>query len=180
MQSERVSAEVNTEELIVVAKFGAPHGVRGWLRIYSYTEPVENLFALADWRILDKSLGSIELKVEEYKPHQKCYVVKLAGVETREHAGKFTNKLVQVDRSALPPLEAGEFYWNDLLGFKVINQLSEDIGTISYFINAGANDIVAVKNKAGKEILLPFVFDDYVLEINEAEQFVKMQWDNEY
>lgn len=165
------------DNLVVVGKIGAPYGVRGWVKVHSFTEPSDNLFGYpllmkehSIWRALD---------IEEFKVHGDCFVAKLAGVTDRDQAALVTNAEIVVLRENLPELDPEDFYWTDLIGLTVYNQDNIELGQIEDYFETGANDVIVIKGENGSH-LIPFVPDMYVLDINLSTKQMRVQWDPEF
>ncbi len=93
------------DERIVVGKFGATYGIRGWLKVFSYTDNTESIFDYAPWFVNQKGTW-VEYKVESWKRHNKGLVVKLEGLDVREDAHLLTNFEISIDPAVLPELPA--------------------------------------------------------------------------
>lgn len=142
------------QDLILVGIFGAAHGVRGEIRLKSYTgDPL----AIADYpRLTDKS-GKIKFKLVSARPvKDDILVVRVEGVADRTAAEKLTNQSIYIARTDLPPADEEEFYHADLLGLRVETREGALIGTIANVLNFGAGDILDVRPELGDNLLLPF------------------------
>lgn len=162
---------------IAVGKFGAPHGVRGWLKVYSYTEPASNILNYHPWMI-ETNHGWQQVEVLESKPLGTAWVVQIKGCEDREKARDYTNCIIAVDRDQLPPLPKGEYYWADLIGLEVINEKGLSLGKISRFIETGANDVMVVSGE--KEHWLPYLIGDVIKTIDLKTGKIEVNWDEEF
>ncbi|MEK6214108.1 MAG: ribosome maturation factor RimM, partial [Vibrio fluvialis] len=91
------------DEKIVVGKFGASYGIRGWLKVFSYTDDAESIFDYSPWFVNHKGEW-VEYKVEGWKRHNKGMVVKLQGLDVREDAHLLTNFEIAIDPASLPEL----------------------------------------------------------------------------
>ena len=99
---------------VEVGRLGAAHGVRGWLRVQSFTDPPQRLFEWKHWFIRDR-----EMRVIEARPQGKDWIVLLEGVVERDAASLLTGQMVLVDRESLPPTGDREYYREDLVGFVI-------------------------------------------------------------
>ncbi len=167
---------------VVVGKIGAPYGVRGWVKIHSFTEPLDNLFTYPllleaprqNWRAA---------VIEEYKMHGDGFVAKLSGVDDRDQAALITNLQLAIKREDLPELETDQYYFNDLLGLQVYNQANIELGQVVDFFATGANDVMVVRRTVGdktKEYLIPFVLDMYITSIDLPNKKMQVDWDAEF
>lgn len=164
--------------MVVVGKVGAPYGVRGWVKIHSFTEPVENLFTYTLLIEAPKNTWR-SICVEEYKLHGDAFVAKLSTVADRDAAALLTNLQLAVNREDLPDLNADEYYFNDLLGLQVYNQDDIELGQVAGFFETGANEVMVVRN-GKKEYLIPFVLDMYVTAIDLPQKKMRVDWDAEF
>lgn len=143
-------------DLILVGVFGAPHGVRGELRLKSYTGDPR---AIADYAPLTDASGrTTYLLTSARLVKDDILVVRVKGVEDRDAAAKLTNQRLHVPRSALPPTEEEDkFYHADLIGLRVETQDGALLGTVGAVLDFGAGDILEIKPAdGGKPLMLPF------------------------
>ena len=142
------------QDLILVGIFGAAHGVRGEIRLKSYTgDPL----AIADYTRLTDESGKIKFKLVSARPvKEDILVVRVDGVADRTAAEKLTNQSIYIARTDLPPADEEEFYHADLLGLRVETRDGALIGTIANVLNFGAGDILDVRPELGDNLLLPF------------------------
>jgi 16S rRNA processing protein RimM len=153
-----------------------PFGVRGWVKLKTFTENLENLAGYPTWWV---TVAGIEkpTQVDAVEIHASHIVAKLAGVEDRDQALALRGADISIPREALPPVEEGEFYWADLVGLDVVNIQGEYLGQVKDLLETGANDVLVVKGD--KERLLPYV-DAIVLEVNLAEKLIRVDWGLDY
>lgn len=173
---------MNTDDLIVMGKVGAVHGVRGEVKIHSFTDPIDNLLDYPRWTLRrDGEIKHIELAAVRFQG--KGLVAKIQGVEEREIARSYTGFEICVPRSELPELTDGEFYWHQLIGLQVINQDQQLLGRVDHLLETGANDVLVVKPCAnsldGRERLLPYT-EHCVLAIDLAEGKINVEWDTDF
>ena len=139
---------------ICLGQIGAPHGVRGEVRLRSFTA---NPDAITGYGPLETEDGHI-VKIESLRPAKDHFVARLAGVSDRDAAERLTNVKLYVPRERLPaPESADEFYYADLIGLAVIDGSGNDLGTVLAIHNFGAGDLVEIKPaNGGVTKLLPF------------------------
>ena len=142
------------QDLILVGIFGAAHGVRGELRLKSYTgDPM----AIADYPRLSDESGKRTFKIISARPvKDDILVVRVDGIADRTAAEKLTNTSLFIARADLPPADEEEFYHADLLGLRAETRDGALIGTIANVLNFGAGDILDVRPEIGDNLLLPF------------------------
>jgi 16S rRNA processing protein RimM len=137
-----VSREAST--LIELGQVGAPFGVRGWVKLHSYTDPPERLF---EHGTLCLCLGGAwrDYAVEATGQSGGALTVKLAGVVDRTAAEALRGATVGVPRSALPECAAGDFYQADLLGCEVVNLTGDRLGVVAHFVEIPAHALMVVR-----------------------------------
>ncbi len=164
------------QKKIIVGRFGKPFGVKGWIKVNSFTDPPENILLYDPWLIsLDKNWQEIE--VEEGKVHGQAILAKLAVCNTPEEAKAYTHKDIAVSRSQLPELEQDEYYWSDLEGMSVVNTQGTELGQVAYFIATGANDVMVVK--AEKEYLIPYL-SSVIISVDQEKRVIIVDWDESF
>ncbi|QIQ21509.1 ribosome maturation factor RimM [Zophobihabitans entericus] len=171
----------NTENRIVVGKFGACYGIRGWLKIHSFTEYSESIFDYQPWYIQRAGKWQV-VEPEAFKPHSNDTIVKIKGIDDRDLANALTNIEIYVDADQLPALSDGDFYWKDLIGCKVVTVEGYNLGIVTELMETGSNDVLVVKANlkdafGAKERLLPFVEQQVIKNIDLAAKIIEVDWD---
>ncbi len=140
---------------ILVGVIGAPHGVRGEVRLKSFTERPT---AIADYGPLRSEDGRIGVTITSARALKDDLVVaRLAGVTTREAAAGLTGVRLTMDRAALPPPEEEEFYHADLIGLAAETEDGLPLGQVTAVVNYGAGDILEIApHEAGPAVLVAF------------------------
>jgi 16S rRNA processing protein RimM len=141
--------------LVAVGIFGAPHGVRGEVRVKSYTDDPKSLAAYGE---LTDVAGAQRFKIAALRPlKDDMVVVRLYGVADRDAAAALNGSELFARRENMPPPEGDEFYHADLVGLRAETAAGEEIGRVLALSNYGAGDILEVAPKGGGETLLfPF------------------------
>jgi 16S rRNA processing protein RimM len=153
---------------ICLGQIGAPHGVRGEVRLHSFTaEPA----AIAIYGPLETEDGRV-FKIESLRPAKHAFVAKLSGIDDRDAAERLTNIKLYVPRERLPPAEPDEFYHADLIGLRAVDYAGRECGTVVAVHNFGAGDLIELQPPDGaKTELLPFDAAT-VPEVNLADGFL--------
>src|SRR3990167_9754266 len=141
---------------IIMGRFARPYGVRGWIKVISFTDPKENLLKYTSWLVKHKNQWQ-PLEIEDGKGHNQYLIVKLPTYNTPEAVQAWTNDLIAVERDALPTLPKEEYYWADLIGLRVITQNGVDIGQIESFLATNSNDVMVIRNNHQQERLIPYL-----------------------
>jgi 16S rRNA processing protein RimM len=140
---------------VVLGRIGAPHGVQGWVKVTSYTDPAAGIADYRQWTLLQG--GQVRrVKVAGSKRAGQALAVKLEGVDTIDAARLLNGAEVQVDRSELPPTGPKEYYLHDLLGLDAVNRDGIPLGRVDEFLEMPAHPLLVLRD--GKvERLVPLV-----------------------
>lgn len=136
---------------IALAAVAGAHGVRGELRLKLFTDGLDNLA-----RHETVCIGGIERKLESVRAGSSGAIARVSGVSDRSAAEALRGSLVEVDRSALPPLEEGEYYHADLIGLECFDSAGNLLGRVVAVENFGAGDLLEMERADGKTSLIPF------------------------
>jgi 16S rRNA processing protein RimM len=142
-----------TSAQICVARIGAPHGVRGQVRLWTFTE---DPFAVLDYGPLATKDGKRSFEVDDVREAKGHLVATLKGVASREDAERLNGVELFVARDALPDTEDDEYYHADLIGLAAVNAAGDSIGRVVGIHNFGAGDIIEIAPLEGATLLLPF------------------------
>ena len=149
---------------ICVAQIGAAHGIRGEVRLRSFTgDPM----AIASYGPLESEDGTRRFTIETLRPAKDHFVARLEGISDRNAAEQLTNLRLYVARDRLPPAGDGEFYHADLVGLAAVTPDGAALGTVTAVHNFGAGDVIEIKPASGEALLVPFT-DAAVPEIDLA------------
>jgi 16S rRNA processing protein RimM len=160
-------------EIVIIGKVGAPYGIKGWSKIFSYTVPIENILDYQPWLI---STGKTWEKIEPVvgRVHNKVIVAQLPGSGDREQAKHYTHVKIAVHRQHLPTLAANQYYWNDLIGLAVINTDGELLGKVLQISETGADDVLIVRGE--KDFAVPMQMDSVIKTVDLNQGFIKVDW----
>ncbi len=153
-----------------------PYGLKGWVNIKPDTEVLDGLFDYPVWWVQLDS-GWRAFSVIDAKVQGDHLVAKLEGIEDRDQAFRLKGKPLGVPRDELPPAEADEYYWSDLVGLEVENLQQVKFGIISELFETGANDVMVVKGT--RERLVPFIAQ-VVLDVDMDQRRMVVDWDAEF
>jgi 16S rRNA processing protein RimM len=140
---------------VCVAQIGAAHGVRGEVRLWSFTQ---DPMAVTGYGALESEDGSRRFTIEAIRPAKGHLVARFAGVFDRDAAEQLANLRLYVPRDRLPPLQEPETYYHaDLVGLAAVSADGATLGTVTAVLNFGAGDIIEIRPAGGGEpLLLPF------------------------
>jgi len=139
------------ERRIALAAVAGAHGVRGEVRLKLFSDSIANI---AHYERL--YVGGQPKRLLDVRQSGNAPIATFEGVSDRSGAEALRGSLVEVDRSALQPLQEGEYYHADLIGLPAVDRESEPIGTIVAVENYGAGDLLEIEDDAGRRLLIPF------------------------
>lgn len=163
---------------ILIGRIHGAFGVRGELKLESFTDPQGNLVRYQPWLLRDLQGREREVTGAKARPGGRGLVGTIPGIEDRDAAEALHGAELYVLRSALPPPRDGEFYWIDLEGMKVANLEGIEFGSVSHVFSNGANDVLVVRGD--RERMIPWLRPDYVRELDFESGRILVDWDAEF
>jgi 16S rRNA processing protein RimM len=172
--------------MLVVGRISGCYGIKGWVKIHSFTEPAENFLAFDNFSLKRRS-GLESIEFESGRRHGKGLVAHIKGVDDRNQAEFYKGLEIVVDKAQLPALEVGEYYWQQLQGLQVWCRCNgEDtregvlLGIVDYLIETGANDVLVLRACEGSidklERLIPYLLGDVVTRVDLDEGRMEVDW----
>ena len=147
-------------------------GVKGWVKVWSYTDPPGGILDYPRWRI-----GERVWEVGEGRIHGEAVVARLEGLDDRDAAMALQGASIEVERSELPKAKRGEFYWADVLGGDVVSTSGALLGTLDSLTSNGAQDVMVVAGE--RERLIPVV-PEIVRSVDVKARRIVVEWEPEY
>lgn len=166
----------STDEYIAVGKVGAPYGIKGWVKIHSFTDLSSTIFEYKPWHLGNDKDWQIA-EVTDWREHGKGLIAKIVGYDTPETVRALTGKKIGIKNSQLPPLKKNQYYWRDLEGLTVINQEGKQLGKIIYLLETGSNDVLVVKNENEKEHAIPYLPGKVIVSIDLEKGEMRVNWE---
>ena len=167
-----------TEQPIRIGYVSGLQGVNGWVKIFSDTQPRENIFSYQPWLLsLNERYKSV--KVLQWRRQGKTLVAKLEGVESRDQAHEIMGSVIVIDTGSMPNLGPGNFYWHQLIGLRVFTDFQghiSELGFVTRLLETGANDVLVVVSD-DKEHLVPWVPDEFVKQVDLDAGTMTVDWD---
>ena len=161
---------------LTVGQIGRAYGLKGWVKIHSYTDPCTNLMHYQPWHRQTPE-GFQPLPLTDCQPHGHALIAHFAGIDTPEATRSLVNVKISILRSQLPPLAINDYYWTDLEGLNVYNLQQHYFGQVKYLFETGANDVMVVSQKNHAELFIPFVMPHIVKQVNIAEKKIIVDWE---
>jgi 16S rRNA processing protein RimM len=159
---------------VCVGRIAGVYGVKGWVRVKSFTDPPENIFKYKPWRLQGKSEVQT-LTVAEGRCHGKGTVARLETVGDRDAAAALSGMDIFVERAQLPEADNGQYYWTDLEGLEVVTTDGTLLGNVNSVIATGANDVLVVCGNSRR--LIPFIVGDTVQSVDFETGTITVAWD---
>ena len=171
---------------VIVGKITAPFGVKGWVKIHSFTEPASNIFSYRRL-LLQRGDDWQSIEFDARRPHGKGLVAHVPGCDDRNAAALLSQSMLAVRADELPALAEGDYYWRDLEGLAVYVATDGGrvlLGRIAYLFATGANDVMVVEatdeSRDDRQRLIPWVPGQYLLEVDMAAGGVTVDWDPDF
>lgn len=173
-------------DLIDVGSLSSPHGIKGWVKINSQTEPASNIFDYQPWYLKTKH-GLKKVELLEWRAQGKGFVALIKGIEDRTQAEILCPVGVMVEKTLLPSLDAGEYYWHQLEQCRVVtihNDNSVDLGKVKRLIETGSNDVLVVVgddlSSDREERLIPYIPDQFIINVDLEAKMITVDWDPDF
>lgn len=160
---------------IVVGRFGSPYGVKGWVKVISFTDPPAKILGYEPWVIVKSGISQSVSPVQG-RMQGGNVVVQLDGCNDRDEAKTYTNIDILIEREQLPDLPNDEFYWVDLVGLTVFNTTNEMLGKVDHLFATGSNDVLVTKDESGKTHNIPYL-DHVIMEVDLKGGRIIVDWD---
>jgi len=141
---------------IIVGIIKAPHGIRGEVKVQSFTTEIENIFSYGPLTVEDKMFARSIHSVDSWRKTKGSLIVKLTSINNRNAAEKFRFSKIILDRSVLPEPATGEYYYIDLIGLTAFNDNNIALGIVTSVKNFGGGDILEITPTRGTSFYIPF------------------------
>ena len=165
------------DDVVVMARVAGAFGIKGWLKLHTFTQSPDSLDAYASW-LLKGDKGWEEFELEDFAVNAKGAVAKLKGCDDRSAAENLTKRDIGIPRDALEDAGDGEVFWFDLIGCDVVNTAGENFGKVETLLETGANDVLVVK-LGTEETLIPYL-DDVILTVDREAKLITVNWNQDF
>lgn len=173
---------------VTLGKIAGVHGVRGWLKVLSYTEPRENLLNYPRWILNGNGLAELVTAPVTSRTHGSGFIVQLkdergAPVADRDLARQYVGALIQIERADMPALPAGQVYWADLIGLEVESTGGAALGRVERVLDNGAQAVLQLRaRERGRAVerLIPFVSGPIVKALDLQSGRIVVDWSPEW
>lgn len=162
------------QQRVVVGRIAGLYGLKGWVKVISYTEPRKNILSYRPWYV--ERDGVIEkFDLTAGREQGKGLVAQVAGIEDRDAAATLIGANILVNRDSFAPTGFDEYYWRDLVGLRVTTVEGEVLGVVDSLLETGANDVLVVVQNDHRR-LIPFVVGDVVKSVDVEAATIVVDW----
>lgn len=203
-----IQQDDESSEKLIVGRITGVYGIQGWLKIFSYTDPMEAIVDYSPWYIRAenrKNAPWTTVKLKAGKRHAKTVIARLEGCNDCDTAMSYIGNEISIKLEQLEDLKGkDEYYWRDLLGLRVINQQGIELGRVKNLLETGANDVLVVASedevaeaaveKAAsegvvetaaaenrhKEHLIPWTMHNAIIAVDIEQGVIEVDWDADF
>lgn len=163
--------------IVLVGQISGLFGIKGWIKIFSYTQPRDNIIRYNPWLI---NIGNdwVELTHEEGRQQGKGVIARISGYDEIKKSSQLIGCDIGLRQEQLPELNDNDYYWNELIGLQVINLEQVDFGVVKRLIETGSNDVLVVQGD--RERLIPYIKEQVIRNIDLDEKLIQVDWDPEF
>ncbi|MCK4675524.1 MAG: ribosome maturation factor RimM [Gammaproteobacteria bacterium] len=187
-----------TPEKVILGRITGVYGVKGWVKVFSYTDPKEAIVDYSPWFIRTESRNPdrrngapwTRVRLTAGKRHAKTVVVKLENCNDRDAAMSYVGTEIAIEKQQLEALtKQNEYYWRDLIGLRVTNQQGIELGAVKSLMETGANDVLVVVSEvepeAGGETetverLIPWTMNNAIISVDLEQKIIEVDWDPDF
>jgi 16S rRNA processing protein RimM len=162
---------------ISVGKISGVFGVKGWVKVFSFTDPRENILTYSPW-LLQKGDQIKTVNVVDGQLQGKTIVAQLAGIDDRDQAASLMGWDIFITQDQLPKAAKGEYYWSDLIGLQVETIDGVQLGAVDSLLETGANDVIIVQGE--RERVIPFLQGRTIIKVDLDAGKIIVDWDPDF
>ena len=185
-------------EKVLLGRITGVYGVKGWVKVFSYTDPMEAIVDYSPWFIRAENRNPdrenraawTKVKLKAGKRQAKTVIAKLENCNDRDAAMAYIGTEIAIEQQQLEELtEQDEYYWRDLIGLRVINQQDVELGVVKSLMETGANDVLVVVSeidtedgakKETVERLIPWTLNNAIIAVDLEHKVIEVDWDPDY
>ncbi|MEH6550940.1 MAG: ribosome maturation factor RimM [Pseudomonadales bacterium] len=172
------------EEFVVIGKIATAHGIKGWVKVFSYTEHPAGIFDYQPLHILRGGKWQL-LEIDEWRPQAKALAAHIKDCDDRNTAESYRQCELGVSIKQFPELAVDEFYWHQLQGLAVYTAADEQLlGQVEHLMETGANDVLVIRPSKDsidkRERLVPYLPGEVIIDIDLDKGRMIVDWDAEF
>ncbi|QJC35866.1 ribosome maturation factor RimM [Enterobacteriaceae endosymbiont of Donacia sparganii] len=168
------------KEKIILGKFGKIYGIKGWIRLFSYTQNKNNIFLYKKLFILNNIRNIVFIKFNQFKVKKNYFIVKINNLNKNEDTIKFINHQIYIFKYELIKYKnKKEYYWIDIIGCHILNKHKIYLGKVINIIETKIYDILIIKSNnlfKKKIIFIPFIEPNIIRKIDLIHNIIKVNW----
>ncbi|MGZ8174545.1 MULTISPECIES: ribosome maturation factor RimM [Methylobacter] len=168
---------MSEQQHISVGKISGVFGIKGWVKVFSFTDPRENILTYSPW-LLKKGGETKTVNVVDGQLQGKTIVAQLADVNDRDQAASLMGWDIFITQDQLPKAAKGEYYWSDLIGLNVETIDGVQLGVVDSLLETGANDVIIVQGE--RERVIPFLQGQTIINVDLDAGKIVVDWDPEF
>lgn len=168
---------MSSHSYVIIGKIGKAFGLKGWVKIFSYTQPADQILDYSPLFIQQNGQWQL-FHCDGYERRRKDILFHPKDCQTPEQTASYCHGLIAVAREQLPNLADDEYYWADLKGLTVVNQQGIELGVVDYLLETASNDILVVKGKRTYHV--PYIRQQVVLTIDLNNKLMQVDWDENF
>jgi 16S rRNA processing protein RimM len=166
-----------SEQHISVGKISGVFGIKGWVKVFSFTDPRENILTYSPW-LLKKNDETKTVTIVDGQLQGKTIVAQLAGIDDRNQAESLMGWDIFISPEQLPKTAKDEYYWSDLIGLTVETIDGVQFGMVDSLLETGANDVLIVQGE--RERVIPFLQGQTIISVDLDAGKIIVDWDPEF
>jgi len=166
-----------SEQHVSVGKISGVFGIKGWVKVFSFTDPRENILTYSPW-LLKKGDETKMVNVVDGQLQGKTIVAQLAGIDDRDQAASLMGWDIFITQDQLPRPAKGEYYWSELIGLQVETVAGVQLGVVDSLLETGANDVIIVHGE--RERVIPFLQGRTIIKVDLDAGKIIVDWDPDF
>lgn len=166
-----------SEQHINVGKISGVFGIKGWVKVFSFTDPRGNILTYSPW-LLKKDDETKTVNIVDGQLQGKTIVAQLDGVNDRDQAANLMGWDVFITQDQLPKAAKGEYYWSDLIGLAIETIDGVQLGVVDSLLETGANDVIIVQGE--RERVIPFLQGQTIISVDLDAGRIIVDWDPDF
>lgn len=168
---------MSEHQQISVGKISGVFGVKGWVKVFSFTDPRENILSYSPW-LLKKGDQTKKVNVVDGQSQSKTIVAQLSDIKDRDQAEGLIGWDIFISRDQLPKAAKGEYYWSELIGLHVETIDGVQLGVVDSLLETGANDVIIIQGE--RERVIPFLQGQTIINVDLDAGKIIVDWDPEF
>lgn len=165
------------DDRVELGRLDGAWGVSGWVKVFSFTDPVTNIFNYQPWQS-DQQGDS--LSVLDWKQQGPRLVARLKDIDHREAAEALRGMRIYIQADQLPSTGDEHYYWRDLIGLSVMNRAGESLGVVRQLLDASVHDVLCVERAGFDDLLIPFVPGHFIDRVDLDTGCIRVDWQHDW